>query len=721
MRVTEEGESDGGRTVVVGVKMDPESKELLTWALVKIARPGDRVVALHVIPEASAPNGKCTPLLSLVKTFDSVLAVYDGFCNLKQIDLNLKLCRGSSIRKVLVKETMASAASKLIVGTSKNSHGIMSSTTLIARYCSKKLPKDCSVIAVNNGKVLFQRDSKEDKHSSKPHHMFTIIARSKEFDARSPSVNCLPARLSCGSNIVRDDSIDHSCSFYCPMPSTPASPAPQLGKLRRDDSLALFPVKRVEALSKPGWPLLRKAVLNSKKSNSSQEKPKISVVQWAMRLPSRYTSPTVIHPHWKYADSGEENRAIVPVTRIDSSSSSSSLVIHDEGKELPEELQSLQAKYSSVCWLFSYRELRRATSNFASENLIGKGGSSRVYKGCLSDGKELAVKVLKQSEDALNEFISEIEIITTLHHSNIISLIGFCFEDENLMLVYDLLRKGSLEETLHGDKENKDARSLSWVERYKIALGVAEALDYLHGGGNIEPVIHRDVKSSNILLSEDFEPQLCDFGLAKWASSSSSHMTCNDVAGTFGYLAPEYFMYGKVNEKIDVYAFGVILLELLSGRKPIDMSSANGNESLVMWAKEILQGGKTKQLVDPCLGDKHDDDQMERMILATSLCIRRDPRCRPHIAPIMKLLQGDQNIVRWARAQVKASEESDNLDDEAVQPNSLIQSHIDLALLGVEDDTHSVCSIDHPASFITANNSLEDYLKGRWSRQSSFD
>ncbi|KAJ6807301.1 receptor protein kinase TMK1 [Iris pallida] len=712
MGVPKEEESDGGRTVVVGVKMDPESKELLTWALVQVARPGDRVVALHVIPEVSPPNGKCTPLLSLVKTFDSVLAVYDGFCNLKQIDLKLKLCRGSSVQKVLVRETMASAASKLIVGTSKNPHGIRFSTTLIAKYCSKKLPKDCSVIAVNNGKIIFKRESREDKHSFET-HMLAIKGRtSKEFDTRRPSsVNCLPARLSCGSSIVRNDSRERSRSFYSPMSSPPASPASQRGKLRRDDSLALIPVKRVETLSKPGWPLLRKTVLAGKKSSSSQEKPKISVVQWAMRLPSRYTSPTVIHP----------NLAMVPVTRTDSSSSSS-LAIHDEGKELPEELQLLQAKYSSVCRLFSYKELRRATSNFSSEYLIGKGGSSRVYKGCLSDGKELAVKVLKQSEDVLKEFISEIEIVTALHHKNIISLIGFCLEDENLMLVYDLLLKGSLEETIHGDKENEDARSLTWAERYKIALGVAEALDYLHDSGSTAPVIHRDVKSSNILLSEDFEPRLCDFGLAKWASSSSSHMTCNDVAGTFGYLAPEYFMYGKVNEKIDVYAFGVVLLELLSGRKPIDTRSENGNESLVMWAKEILQGGKTKKLVDPCLDDKYDDDQMERMVLAASLCIRRDPRCRPHIAPIMKLLQGDQNILRWARAQVRASEDSDSLDDEAVQPNSLIQSHINLALLGVEDDTLSVSSIDHSVGFLpTANTSLEDYLKGRWSRQSSFD
>ncbi|XVE60268.1 hypothetical protein DITRI_Ditri05aG0115300 [Diplodiscus trichospermus] len=499
-----------------------------------------------------------------------------------------------------------------------------------------------------------------------------------------------------------------------------------------DESLAIVPVQKAEAASssismlikqlpeiRPGWPLLRRAVVLSDRRREVPDRSslrQISVVQWVMRLPSRRTlyitnsdkkQEGCNQSGYKSSNFDRESRAIVPVGTENAIAPPSP--DHNSIK-LPKELEGLHEKYSATCRLFKYQELLSATSNFLAENLIGKGGSSQVYRGCLRDGKELAVKILRPSEYALKEFVLEIEIITTLHHKNIISLLGFCYEDNNLLLVYDFLARGSLEENLHGNK--KDPSAFGWSERYKVALGVAEALDYLHTNSE-HPVIHRDVKSSNILLSDDFEPQLSDFGLAKWASTSSSHITCTDVLGTFGYLAPEYFMYGKVNDKIDVYAFGVVLLELLSGRKPISNDYPKGQESLVMWAKPILNGGKVSQLLDPSLGDCYDLDQMERMVLAATLCIRRAPRARPQMSVVVKLLEGDAEVTKWARLQVNALEGSDTLDDEAC-PRSNLQSHLSLALLDVEDDSLSMSSIEQSVS-------LEDYLKGRWSRSSSFD
>ncbi|CAL9121942.1 unnamed protein product [Musa textilis] len=773
----ENEDGGGGKTVLVGIKMDADSRELLTWSLVKIADAGDRVFALHVLPSTPSDSSDaslgCSSLLSLVKAFDAMLAVYEGFCNLKQVDLKMKIARGSSIRKVLVSEAIAYGASSLVVGVAKNSHGIGYSSTSIAKYCARNLPRACSVFAVSNGKTLFKREALP---ASQP---------SGRFDSRNSRVGCaqfcgdLPTKLnqiafpsitaqnraknaaaavSAGQQALTrsyskllNTRPQKSAAAKGQRPGTTAntwSSSPRClsnlkrsksdsvnhireerGSLQRNQSVALVPAKKPEgpairicllsadsSEARPGWPLLRKAVLCNRRTASADGS---SVVQWAMRLPSRFSAASAVHPDHRpvNSDARADHRRDAECGTVVPAEDTSSPLLHKEEHKIPKELEHLREKYSSICRLFSYKELGRMTSDFSPEQLIGKGGSSRVYKGCLPDGKELAVKILKHSEDVMNEFISEIEIITALHHKNVISLFGFCFENKDLVLVYDFLSRGSLEDNLHGESLNK--HTLSWAERFKVAVGTAEALDYLHGGaGNMQPVIHRDVKSSNILLSEDFEPQLADFGLAKWASASASQLICNDVAGTFGYLAPEYFMYGKVNEKIDVYAFGVVLLELISGRKPVTTGCSKGPESLVMWATRILQAGEVKELVDPCLGSCYDRAELERMMFAASLCIKRAPCSRPRIALVLRLLQGDDDdVLRWARSQVSTSEESDGLDDEAAmfQSNSNIQSHINLALQDVDDDSMSISSTERP------NMSWEEYLRGRWSRSSSFD
>ncbi|XP_022772340.1 probable receptor-like serine/threonine-protein kinase At5g57670 isoform X2 [Durio zibethinus] len=751
----EETVSSGGGMLVVGVKLDSPSRELLTWALIKVAQPGDCVIALHVLGNNEIVDGDGkSSLLSLVKAFDSVLAVYEGFCNLKQVDLKLKICGGSSIRKILVREAKSYSATKLIVGTTAKFHTIRS-TTSVAKYCAKKLTKNCSVLAVNNGKVVFQREGSpattfgsQGSKDQKRNGLLNAIQRTMTLNKNSEELSEGNANVE--TNLNSDETLlkassgsletapKQNCSICgsgnrlllpnsCHLSAKESSGG---GANDGDTSLAIVPVQKAEAASssisklikelpeiRPGWPLLRHAVLSDRQQVPDRSSLRqISVVEWVMRLPSRHTlyvansnqkQEGCNQSEYKSSNFDGERSAIVPV------GTENVIAAHSpdhNSTNLRKELEGFHDKYSATCRLFKYQELLLATSNFLAENLIGKGGSSQVYRACLQEGKELAVKILKPSADVLKEFVLEIEIITTLHHKNIISLLGFCYEENNLLLVYDFLSRGSLEENLHGN--NKDPGAFGWTERYKVALGVAEALDYLHTNSE-HPVIHRDVKSSNILLSNDFEPQLSDFGLAKWASTSSSHITCTDVAGTFGYLAPEYFMYGKVNHKIDVYAFGVVLLELLSGRKPISNDYAKGQESLVMWAKPILSGGKVSQLLDPSLGYGYDRDQMERMVLAATLCIRRAPRARPQMSVVVKLLEGDADVTKWARLQVNASEGSETLDDEAC-PRSNLQSHLSLALLDVEDDSLSMSSIEQSVS-------LEDYLNGRWSRSSSFD
>ncbi|KAH0898048.1 hypothetical protein HID58_047616 [Brassica napus] len=619
---------EGGRTILVGVKLDAPSRELLTWALVKVAEPGDTVIALHILGNEIVKNSS---LLSLVKTFDSVLDVYEGFCNLKQVDLKLKLCRGDSARKIIAREARSFCAWKVIVGVSKTHHTIRSSASL-AKYLAKKLPKECWVHAVNN----VVSHCEEDQSCGQSLQQALVAARFESCsvcgsDSLSPNGTRTPTKLS-----GDDDDESHKAKEIVPVKG-------------------LEELVRKQAEPIPGWPLLRRAFSSTGQPITTRKQ--IPVAQWALKLPPRN----------------------IKQIGYDSSPDNSQ-------RKLPEELERLYKRFSSTCQFFKYKELVSVTSDFSPDNFIGIGGSSRVYRGSLSNEREVAVKILKQTEDVLNDFVAEIDIITTLHHKNIISLLGFCVEDKNLLLIYNYLSRGSLEENLHGSK--KDMLAFQWRERYKVAMGVAEALDYLHNSAS-QPVIHRDVKSSNILLSDDFEPQLSDFGLARWASISTTHMICSDVAGTFGYLAPEYFMYGKVNDKIDVYAFGVVLLELLSGRKPISNSSLRDNKN-------------------------NNGDQMQRMVLAATLCIRRSPQARPKMSSVLKLLKGDEDTLEWAMQQVSSSsEESEMLEDEQSQRSDL-QSHLNLALLDVEDDSISMGSFEQGVS-------VEEYIKGRTSRSSSFD
>ncbi|XP_050256030.1 protein kinase STUNTED [Quercus robur] len=705
MGLEDGGEGDGEgqpRTVVVGVELDSPSRTLLTWALCNVAQSGDRVIALHVI---DTPTESTSALLSLANQFNSMLSVYEIVCKLREVDLKLKLIKGLKARKILVREAKSHGEATLIVGVSKPRIGIRPSASL-AKYCASKLPRNFSIFAVHNGKVLFHRLAKNAGRVNldKGHQCQVEFSSGlKKMTTLKNCPSCSPdavLRDNCGTQSAEELTGDGDDGDVNLLAMVPYQTAEAVGS-----SSSVVIVDEPPEL-KSGWSILRRVFLPNQQYVEKPVK-KTSVFQWVLRLPSWHSS-AVVYPDQKQnnLDKDDERCSSLDgetgaIVRFESSAVFPLSPCNGLGN-LPKELLGLHEKYSSTCRLFNYQELLLATSNFKPENMVGKGGSSNVYKGCLPDGKELAVKILKPSEDVVKDFVQEIDIITTLHHKNIISLFGFCFEDNNLLLVYDFLSRGSLEENLHGNK--KDGKAFGWQERYNVAVGVAEALDFLHNGC-VEPVIHRDVKSSNILLSDDFEPQLSDFGLAGWASTSS-HVTCTDVAGTFGYLAPEYFMHGKMSDKIDVYAFGVVLLELLSGRKPI-----SGKDSLVMWAKPILKGGEVSKLLDPSLGSDYDHVQIERMVLAASLCIKRAPRLRPQISIVLKLLQGDEEVTRWAK-QPCTSEEFDDLDGEAFPTN--LQSYLNLALLGLEDDSLSSSGSEQSVS-------LDDYLHGRWSRSSSFD
>ncbi|KAM7515795.1 hypothetical protein LguiA_005378 [Lonicera macranthoides] len=285
---------------------------------------------------------------------------------------------------------------------------------------------------------------------------------------------------------------------------------------------------------------------------------------------------------------------------------------------------------------FTYKELVEATDNFSSDKMIGKGGHAEVYKGHLSDGRVVAVKKLlkhleKKNEDRVGDFLSELGIIAHINHPNVSSLIGFSI-DRGSYLVLEFARHGSLTNVLHGS----DA-SLEWKKRFKVALGVAEGLNYLHSNSQ-RRIIHRDITASNILLTEDYEPQISDFGLAKWLPEKWAHHVVSPIEGTFGYMAPEYFMDGIIHEKTDVFAFGVLLLEIITGRHAVDSSQ----QSLVMWAKPLLESNNAKELADPRLGDNFDILEMRRAMFAAAACLHHLPSTRPSMDKVVQMMKAEK-------------------------------------------------------------------------------
>ncbi|KAL5701548.1 non-specific serine/threonine protein kinase [Ranunculus cassubicifolius] len=289
---------------------------------------------------------------------------------------------------------------------------------------------------------------------------------------------------------------------------------------------------------------------------------------------------------------------------------------------------------------FTLAQLQAATKNFCPGNMIGKGGYAEVYKGCLQGGQLIAVKRLTRgtSDERIRDFLSELGIIVHVDHPNAAKLIGYGIEG-GMYLVLELSPHECLASLLHGSKTK-----LGWGVRYNIALGTARGLLYLHEGCP-RRIIHRDIKASNILLTQGFEPQICDFGLAKWLPEQWTHHTVSGVEGTFGYLAPEYLMHGIVDEKTDVFAFGVLLLELITGRQALD----SAQNSLVMWAKPFLLKNNIRALIDPSIDDSYDLQQINRVALTASLCIQQSAILRPRMRQVVKLLRGDETGMEWAK------------------------------------------------------------------------
>lgn len=297
-----------------------------------------------------------------------------------------------------------------------------------------------------------------------------------------------------------------------------------------------------------------------------------------------------------------------------------------------EELKIRKAK------LFTYEELERATNGFKEETIVGRGSFSCVFKGVLKDGTIVAVKrAIMTSDQKKNskEFHTELDLLSRLNHAHLLNLLGYCEEGEERLLVYEFMAHGSLHQHLHGkDKSLKE--QLDWVRRVTIAVQASRGIEYLHGYA-CPPVIHRDIKSSNILIDEEHNARVADFGLSLLGPADSSSPLAELPAGTLGYLDPEYYRLHYLTTKSDVYSFGVLLLEILTGRKAIDMQFEEGN--IVEWAVPLLKTGDITAVLDPLLKPPPEIEALRRIANVACKCVRMRGKDRPSMDKVTTALE----------------------------------------------------------------------------------
>ncbi|XP_010261130.1 PREDICTED: somatic embryogenesis receptor kinase 1-like [Nelumbo nucifera] len=296
---------------------------------------------------------------------------------------------------------------------------------------------------------------------------------------------------------------------------------------------------------------------------------------------------------------------------------------------------------------FSLRELQVATDSFSNKNILGRGGFGKVYKGRLADGSLVAVKRLKEERTPGGElqFQTEVEMISMAVHRNLLRLRGFCMTPTERLLVYPYMANGSVASCLRERPPSEPP--LDWPTRKRIALGSARGLSYLHD--HCDPkIIHRDVKAANILLDEEFEAVVGDFGLAKLMDYKDTHVT-TAVRGTIGHIAPEYLSTGKSSEKTDVFGYGIMLLELITGQRAFDLARlANDDDVMLLdWVKGLLKEKKLEMLVDPDLQNNYVEAEVEQLIQVALLCTQGSPMDRPKMSEVVRMLEGDGLAERW--------------------------------------------------------------------------
>ncbi|MCO5547759.1 hypothetical protein L7F22_001211 [Adiantum nelumboides] len=536
-------------------------------------------------------------------------------CNVKQVHLEVKGASVDVAEKLLVEEVLAMNATMVVVTTS--GRNLKRHANRRGNFLSRQLPAGCSLVVVKDYRILCYKENK---------FRTCLTQRGQGCGEEVPSLQFQPS-LFTAKVLESPSQLDTSGISSIWSPKRVNSPRRVLDSSDTFfDSCGSPSSSEHSGLSRS---LLKRPLISCSSSSHCEEH----------NLHTRLTCGSL-------RISKSDNHECGMGTFLSARQ-------HKRFKEWKSTLKSLISNlWVSWPWkgdktsmpvmevgkswkIFTYEEISMATNHFSPDKLVGKGGHSEVYKGMLGEGDFVAVKRLirgDMDDQRTMDFLTEIGMICHVLHPNITPLVGYCIE-KGLYLVYQFMTHGNLAAWLYGGR----SPTLKWAVRFKIALGTARGLNYLHSRCQ-RRIIHRDIKASNILLGSEFEPQISDFGLAKWLPNQCSHHVLSPVEGTFGYLAPEYLMNGIVDEKTDVFSYGVLLLELITGRKPIEGLQS----SLVLWARPFLETLNVENLVDVQLNGDYDPQEMQSMMMVAALCVQQMPECRPCMGQVLQILSDEQ-------------------------------------------------------------------------------
>ncbi|KAI5659815.1 hypothetical protein M9H77_28608 [Catharanthus roseus] len=368
------------------------------------------------------------------------------------------------------------------------------------------------------------------------------------------------------------------------------------------------------------------------------------------RIPNRgvygpLVSAISVNPKFKFCSSGKKKNITVPVTIGVVAVCIAVLILGVlwwkgclPGKKRKEKaFDGLELQM--VC--FTLKQLKAATKNFDNVNKIGEGGFGPVYKGLLRDGTVIAVKQLSaKSRQGDREFLNEIGLISCVQHPNLVKLHGCCVESDQLMLVYEYLENNSLANSLFGSENSQ--LMLDWPTRFRISVGIAKGLAFLHEESRLK-IVHRDIKATNVLLDRDLNPKISDFGLARLNEDDKTHISTR-IAGTIGYMAPEYALWGYLTYKADVYSYGVMALEIVSGKNNNSYMPSSNFICLLDWACHLQQNNNFEELLDPRLNLQVKKDEVERLVKVAILCTNGTPSLRPTMSEVVSMLEGQTPI-----------------------------------------------------------------------------